>query len=157
MYLPVLPKEPPEGVEIHHNCARCMALCCNYVSREIDPPTTRRDYDNLRWYLMHPGVRVYLDDEGCWFLQLMSRCSNLGEDNLCQVYEERPQICRELQPNECEFARGPGDQHCFTCLEEFDRWHEERERRRRERSRKLMAARAATRQATNRNGRRSRS
>ncbi|MFQ5600757.1 MAG: YkgJ family cysteine cluster protein [Candidatus Krumholzibacteriia bacterium] len=137
--LPLLPKAPPEGVEVHYNCARCMAICCQSVSTEIDPPTTPRDYDNLRWYLMHPGVRVYVDEYSCWFVQYESPCRYLGEDNLCQIYDSRPQICHDLQPTECEFARGPGDRVYFTCLEEFDHWFEERERRRRARADKRQA------------------
>lgn len=131
------------AVEVHHNCARCTALCCNYVSTEIDVPSAKRDFDNIRWYLMHSGVRVYVDEAGCWFLQFMSRCRHLGEDNLCGIYETRPQICRDLQPAECEFAKGPGDRHYFTCLEDFEQWFAERERRRRERSHQRRTGRAA--------------
>jgi Fe-S-cluster containining protein len=110
------------------------------MSSEIDPPTTKSDFDTLRWYLMHPGVRLYVDEEHCWFLQFMTPCRYLEDDNRCGIYETRPQICRDLQPTECEFARGPGDRLYFTCLEDFDQWHEERERLRRERSRKRSLA-----------------
>lgn len=126
--LPSLSIAPP-AIPIHDNCGRCTAICCNYVSTEIDPPTKARDYDQLRWYLMHPGVRVYVEDStGNWFIQFMSRCRNLQPDNLCGIYETRPQICRDLQPTECEFALGPGDRHFFGNLEEFDRWMAERDR-----------------------------
>jgi Fe-S-cluster containining protein len=138
----------PDAIEVHHNCARCTAYCCHYVSTEIDPPTTARDIDIIRWYLMHPGVRVYVDAESCWFLQFASTCRYLGDDGLCGIYETRPQICRDLQPTGCEFALGPGDLHYFTCLEEFDQWYDERQRLRRERSRKRNRGVA-------RNGRRS--
>ena len=141
--LPVLAAPPPPGVELHPNCARCTALCCNYVSTEIDVPTTRRDFDHIRWYLMHPGVRVYVEDSGQWFIQFLSRCDNLGADNLCQIYATRPQICRDLEPTECEFALGPGDQHYFTTLAEFESWAAERARQRRARSARRATARAA--------------
>lgn len=122
---------------MHHNCARCPALCCNYVSTEIDVPTTRRDFDNIRWYLLHPGVRVYVeDDTGSWFIQFVSRCRFLGEHDLCTNYEARPQICRDLEPTVCEFAQGPGDRYLFTGIEEFERWMQERERRRKSRAEK---------------------
>jgi uncharacterized protein len=127
--LPVLP-----ATDVHYNCARCTAACCQYVSTEIDTPTTRADFDNIRWYVMHPGVRVYMDDENCWFVQFMSRCQHLGADNRCQIYETRPQICRDLKPTECEFALGPGDRHYFTRLEEVDQWLAERARRQRARA-----------------------
>ena len=126
--LPSLSIAPP-AIPVHDNCGRCPAICCNYVSTEIDPPATARDYDQLRWYLMHPGVRIYVEDStGGWFIQFMSRCRFLQPDNLCGIYETRPQICRDLKPTECEFALGPGDRHLFANLEEFDRWLAERDR-----------------------------
>jgi len=111
-----------------------MALCCHYVSQEIDAPTTRQDYDTFRWHLMHPGVRLYVDGHGDWFLQFKSRCRFLGADNLCTIYDERPQICRDLSPDSCEFAMGPGDEHYFTNLEEFDAWLDEKQRTQRVRA-----------------------
>ena len=132
--------DPPAGIEVHHNCARCPALCCQYVSTEIDAPTTHRDFEMMRWYLMHPGVRVYCEEStGSWFIQFMSRCRFLGDNNLCTIYETRPSVCRELSPERCEFAQGPGDRHLFTSLEEFERWMGERERRKRERAEKRRA------------------
>ena len=153
--LPVLAAPPPPGVVLHPNCARCTALCCQYVSTEIDPPTTRVDFDNVRWYLMHPGVRVFVEEGGRWFLQFMSRCENLGADNLCRIYDRRPQICRDLQPTSCEFALGPGDQQYFTRPEEFERWQAERTRRqqaRRARRKRPLAARGPAGRAGARRG-----
>ena len=66
-----------------------------------------------------------------WFLQFASRCKFLGDDHLCTIYDKRPQICRDLSPSSCEFALGPGDQQYFTSLEEFDRWLDEKQRRKR--------------------------
>jgi len=130
-----LVQSPADDPAVHPNCTRCTALCCSYVSTEIDAPTTRRDFDILRWYLMHPGVRVYCEGgTDSWFLQFMTRCRNLGDNGLCRIYAERPQICRDLQASECEFALGPGDRWLFTNLEEFDRWMAERARQKRERA-----------------------
>ena len=142
-------RSPADDPATHPNCTRCTGLCCSYVSTEIDAPTTRRDFDVIRWYLMHPGVRVYCEGfSDSWFLQFMSRCRNLGENGLCQIYAERPQICRDLQATECEFAFGPGDRWLFTNLEEFDRWMAERVRKRGERAAaKVRAARAGRRKA----------
>jgi Fe-S-cluster containining protein len=126
--LPIAPIDP-NAIPVHSNCARCTALCCHYVSTEIDAPTSRRDFDVIRWYLMHPGVRVYCEElNGSWFVQFMSRCSNLLPDNRCGIYETRPQICRDLDANECEFALGAGDRWLFTNLQEFERWAAERAR-----------------------------
>jgi Fe-S-cluster containining protein len=126
--LALIPAEPPAGVAVHPNCARCMAQCCQFVSQEIDAPTTAKEIDVTRWYLMHPGVRIYVNEESEWFLQFESTCRFLGDDNLCTIYETRPQICRDLSPERCEWALGPGDKHYFTRLEEFDAWLDEKQR-----------------------------
>ena len=126
--IPIL-HDDPNAIPVHQNCGRCAALCCHYVSTEIDTPATKNDYDIIRWYLMHPGVRVYCEDSsGSWFVQYESRCRFLRPDNLCGIYDTRPQICRDLDPMLCEFALGPGDRFLFTTLEEFERWFVERDR-----------------------------
>lgn len=131
--IPIL-HDDPNAIPVHPNCGRCPALCCNYISTEIDEPTTRREFDIIRWYLMHPGVRVYCEDNtGSWFVQFMSRCENLRPDNLCGIYDTRPQICRDLKADLCEFALGAGDRFLFTKVQEFELWMTERERRRAER------------------------
>jgi hypothetical protein len=36
------------------------------------------------------------------------RCPHLGADNLCAVYERRPQVCRDYQPDEvCRRIEAP--------------------------------------------------
>jgi len=126
--IPIL-QDDPNAIPVHPNCGRCPALCCNYVSTEIDAPTTRRDFDTMRWYLMHPGTRVYCEDAtGSWFVQFMSRCKFLQPDNRCGIYETRPQICRDLDASLCEFALGAGDRYLFTNVEEFELWTAERDR-----------------------------
>ncbi|MFC1452731.1 YkgJ family cysteine cluster protein [Verrucomicrobiota bacterium] len=76
-------------------CVECGAKCCRYVALQIDDPTCKRDYDNIRWYLMHKGVFVFVDHEGDWYIEFETDCSRLGSDGLCRRYEERPRICRE--------------------------------------------------------------
>ncbi len=141
--IPIL-HDDPNAIPVNSNCGRCTALCCNYVSTEIDAPTTARDFDIIRWYLIHPGVRVYCEDNsGSWFVQFMSRCRFLQPDNLCGIYDTRPQICRDLDPTLCEFALGAGDRYLFTSVEEFDRWFAERERQRLERRARSAARKTA--------------
>ena len=105
--LPIAPD--PDAVPVHPNCARCPAMCCNYVSTEIDVPTTKREIDIIRWYLMHAGVRVYCEDRtGSWFVQFLARCRFLGADNRCGIYEVRPQICRDHKVDEvCDAIEAP--------------------------------------------------
>jgi Fe-S-cluster containining protein len=95
-------------------CEQCAAACCRYIALPIDKPKSARDYDDIRWYLMHQGVSVFVEDDE-WYCQFQTRCRNLGADNLCTVYETRPEICREYEPGDCDYAGGTyGYDHYFT-------------------------------------------
>ena len=95
-------------------CEHCAAACCRYIALPIDKPKSGRDYDDIRWYLMHEGVTVFVE-EGDWYVQFQTRCKNLGADNLCTIYETRPEICREYEPGECDYSVGTyGYDHLFT-------------------------------------------
>lgn len=89
-------------------CHQCPAACCRYVALPLDRPRTLRDYDDICWYLMHEGFSVFVE-EGDWYVQVLARCKNLGEDNLCGVYETRPRLCREYEPGECDYSAGAYD------------------------------------------------
>src|SRR5258706_66956 len=73
--------------------------CCRYVSIEIDRPTTKRDFDNIRWYLLHKNISVMIDYEGDWLIQFDTPCEWLIEGR-CGHYE--------LRPGRLEFLRAPG-------------------------------------------------
>jgi Fe-S-cluster containining protein len=104
-------------------CEHCAAACCRYIALPIDLPSSQRDYDDLRWYLMHQGVSIFVED-GDWFVQWQTKCKNLGEDNLCMVYETRPEICRDYEPGECDYASGPhGYDHLFTHAKQIEEFY----------------------------------
>src|SRR4051794_4770830 len=42
-------------------CDKCAALCCRYFALPIDNPKSAHDYDNVRWYLMHENVVVFVE------------------------------------------------------------------------------------------------
>ncbi len=89
----------PEGSNI---CEHCNARCCRYYALPIDKPETYKEFDFVRWYLLHEKTSVFIDD-GVWFLLVDNKCKNLGDDNRCMIYEKRPQICREYSNKKCEF------------------------------------------------------
>ena len=88
-------------------CDKCAALCCRYFALPIDAPTSAREYDDIRWYLVHENVFVFIEKRK-WYLGIYSRCKHLQADNRCGIYLTRPQICRDL-------ARGSGQ-----CRAEHD-------------------------------------
>jgi Fe-S-cluster containining protein len=88
---------PPERL-----CEFCDAKCCRYFALPIDKPSTFEEFDYVRWYLLHEGASVFVED-GDWFLLVHSLCKELGPDNRCRIYETRPQICREYSTARCEY------------------------------------------------------
>ena len=86
-------------------CASCDGKCCRYFCFEIDEPDSCEEFEDLRWYLLHEGVTIHVD-EGDWYISLMNPCSALGPNNLCTIYEDRPLICRKYSMENCDFTGG---------------------------------------------------
>jgi hypothetical protein len=76
------------------NCHSCGGQCCRYFALEIDAPETAEDYDDLRWYLAHHDVALFIDGPE-WYLQVNTPCRYLRPDQGCAIYDRRPQICRD--------------------------------------------------------------
>jgi len=103
-------------------CLAC-TQCCHYVAIEVDTPESRRDFDNIRWYLYHPGIEVYIDQEDTWNVLFHSRCENLEADGKCAVYETRPAICREFDNTSCEPNNDePAEKVIFRTAADLDHW-----------------------------------
>lgn len=136
---------PVIGLASDHPCVDC-AQCCKYVAIEIDAPTTMTEYDYMIWYLVHPGISVFVDWEGRWFVKFETRCSNLQQNGMCGVYETRPAICRDFDWTQCErhLVDEPADKWLFRSADEFRTWLE---RQRPKAYQKLLAFEAKHRRA----------
>ncbi len=86
-------------------CEQCTGACCRYIALPIEEPTTRRDFDDIRWYVMHRGISVFVEEDE-WYVQLSTDCTNLGPENKCAIYETRPGICREYKAADCDYEGG---------------------------------------------------
>ncbi len=105
-------------------CEHCAAACCRYLALPLDIPENRRDFDDIRWYLMHEGISVFVED-GDWYVQIQTKCKNLAADNLCGVYETRPSICREYQAKDCDYSGAQyGYDHLFTHPKQLEEYYE---------------------------------
>lgn len=82
-------------------CAECNGLCCRYFALPIDTPKTWADFDDIRWYLSHRGVSVFVE-KGDWYLQVNARCKYLDSRHRCRQYPLRPRICRTYHTRNCE-------------------------------------------------------
>ena len=100
-------------------CDHCTAVCCQYLALPLDEPETPRDFDDIRWYLMHEGITVFVED-GDWYVQVQTTCRNLQPDSRCGIYETRPKICREYKAGDCDYTSGDyGYDHLFTHPDEI--------------------------------------
>ncbi|MEJ2722164.1 MAG: YkgJ family cysteine cluster protein [bacterium] len=117
----------PTSVTQHPQCAQCLpAKCCRYFSLEIDKPVNKRDYDDLLWMLAHEKVSIYVDD-GKWYLMIHTQCRFLDTDtNLCTVYNDRPQMCREHSVEECEWHGPYGFEEHFKSYDDLKKWMRKR-------------------------------
>jgi Fe-S-cluster containining protein len=83
-------------------CKYCTAKCCRYFALPIDGPTSYKDFEYMRWFLLHDQATVFTEDE-TWYLLVHTECKHLGSDNLCGIYDTRPQICRDYTTDDCEY------------------------------------------------------
>ena len=105
-------------------CGRCTALCCRYFALEIDAPDEPDDFENLRWYLIHEDVNLFID-EGDWYLQIFRKCTWLGDDNKCTRYDDRPSICREYSDDWCDFDGVTEGDRTFRTIDELEAYRDE--------------------------------
>lgn len=90
-------------------CSQCAGLCCRYFALQIDTPQEKDDYDDIRWYLCHKDITVFVED-GDWYLNIKNKCRHLSEkDYHCRIYEKRPKICRQYRHADCDFTEGEYD------------------------------------------------
>jgi len=104
-------------------CEECDALCCKYLAMEIDKPTTRNDFENIRWYISHQRTSVFIQ-EGKWYLSVKNRCKYLDGNNRCKIYENRPAICRRHDPRRCEYQSQDSIRQIKT-LKQLERYLED--------------------------------
>jgi Fe-S-cluster containining protein len=83
-------------------CDHCTAKCCRYFALPIERPTKLKDWEYVRWYVMHEGATVFREEDD-WYVLVHSQCQNLLSDNRCGIYHTRPMICREYSTEDCEY------------------------------------------------------
>ncbi len=124
-------------------CDQCVALCCRYYAFQIETPKTKRDFEDMRWFLLHEDSVIYVEDKA-WYLQVNRKCKELLPDNRCGIYHNRPTICREYSTNGCDWhALEYNYDHLFTEPEHLEKHGAEVFARQRRRKR-LAAQRKAT-------------
>ncbi len=83
-------------------CTYCTARCCRYFALPYETPTTWKDFDNMRWFMLHGRVSIFVDNN-TWYVAVHSDCQHLLADHRCGIYQDRPEICREYTTAQCEY------------------------------------------------------
>ncbi|WP_428623254.1 YkgJ family cysteine cluster protein, partial [Sedimenticola sp.] len=82
------------SIPVDNKCGHCHPpLCCQYLTQEVDTPTTKQDFDHLLWQLSHRNMQLFQED-GTWYLLINNPCTHLQQDGRCGIYESRPEVCR---------------------------------------------------------------
>jgi len=106
-------------------CESCDAKCCKHVAVEIDVPEQIEDFENIKWFVSHKKVNVFIDEDKNWYLEFLTPCEFLGEKNKCINYDHRPEICKEYGHDECTFHNEYKDNFLFTNLEDIEKYIKE--------------------------------
>jgi len=92
-----------------NQCDKCTGLCCRYFALPIETPEEKADYDDIRWYLCHKDINVFVED-GDWYINIRNKCRHLSEnDYKCRIYDKRPRICRQYSHRDCDYVEGEYD------------------------------------------------
>ena len=83
-------------------CDYCTAKCCRYFALPLDAPEDLSDFEFIRWFLLHERATIFREDD-TWYLLVHTVCRHLQDNNMCGIYETRPQVCRDYSTKDCEY------------------------------------------------------
>ncbi len=121
-----VPKHKPNREELKPDevlCDYCSAKCCHYFALPIETPTSPKEFEYLRWYIMHGKATVFTEDDD-WYLLVHNACDHLQSDNRCGIYETRPQICRDYSTKDCEYEDNWTYDHYFEVDEQVQEYND---------------------------------
>lgn len=80
-----------------NGCSSCGA-CCTFITLQVNPQY--RDPDIKRWIELH-DIKL-IEKDGGLFARIGTPCSKLRKDNLCGIYEDRPNVCRSFPASQAD-------------------------------------------------------
>jgi uncharacterized protein len=113
-------------------CDKCPAICCHYITIEIDKPSGKRQHDDVRWYLLHEGITLLIE-KGRYMIKAPTPCRELTPENRCGIYEKRPKTCRDYSTDNCDYHSEFGDWETeyveLESPEAYDAYRESKKRK----------------------------
>ena len=79
-------------------CEYCTAKCCRYFALPIDTPTEMKDFQFIRWYLLHGQASVFTEDDD-WYRTHFGG-EGLGSDKDMDEEERKLKERQEQKENE---------------------------------------------------------
>ncbi len=118
-------------MNINKSCNSCGAKCCKYVAMELDCPEELEDFQNIRWYLAHENISVYVEEDGVWNIEFITPCKYLDGEK-CSIHEGfvknsevlRPQICKDFTIDQCPQHNKYEELYRFNSMEDVDEYIE---------------------------------
>ena len=108
------------------DCKKCNGKCCNYITIQIKPPEEDIDFEELKWFLCHENIIVYIDNDGEWCVEVATKCKNIDKNNRCMIYPIRPKVCSDHKTADCEANDFEAFyKRIFTKMEDIDAYKRE--------------------------------
>ena len=92
-------------------CQKCRGKCCKTITIALEEKPRDDDgridwavVDRFRYLVLHEGISLHLGDEGVWEIVASTPCVHLTAGGLCDDYENRPDICRDFDPENCAYV-----------------------------------------------------
>jgi Fe-S-cluster containining protein len=103
-------------------CADCPGKCCHKLLIPFKKPKDESEMAYYRWHLQYDTLNVAIRSNR-WYLVIDGRCMYLNKKDMCTIYDDRPDTCRDHNPPNCEHY----GEWCDILLEspdELDAWFE---------------------------------
>ena len=113
-------------------CIECSAKCCRNLAMMILKPRSQTDIQEVKWYLHFDTVNVFIRNHR-WYVLVEGNCIYLDENNMCTIYDRRPDRCRRHPASDCEMTGDYYDVLITTPEELEDYLNEEKRRKTRKR------------------------
>lgn len=85
-------------------CSKC-GKCC--TSLFFTFPNLKLRQSDIEYYKYH-NIDIEKFGRTGYRLKVNNRCEHLTKDNLCDIFETRPDVCREKMSNSVKFLRPEG-------------------------------------------------